>query len=95
MDESIYQMGSQPGKHWAMRDATADQLRRVKALGIDRNWIDFHCQPAQEFTHIVAPEKSDFIGTDSPRAFRRLIILSHAASTVQSVDPWIRGSVDP
>lgn len=59
----MYQMGYELGKHWAMRDATADQLLRVKAFGVGKDWVAFHSEPAKEFTHIVAPEKSDFMGT--------------------------------
>jgi hypothetical protein len=35
----------------------------------------------------VEASTSKLVNCESPRAFRRLIFVSHAASTVQSVDP--------
>lgn len=91
----MYQMGSQLGKHWAMRDATADQLRRVKALGVGRDWVAFHSEPAQEFTHIVAPEKSDFMGTGDIPSASFVAGFIDGAQTIEKSSPGRRPIVTP
>ena len=56
-------MGFALGRHWAMRDATAEQLLRVRAFGAGKDWVAMHTDPAREFTQIIDPDKSDFMGT--------------------------------
>jgi hypothetical protein len=64
MDEAIYQTGYELGGHWAMQYATPEQLLRVKEIADGKDWVAFHREPAKEFTHIVDPNKSGFMGTD-------------------------------
>jgi hypothetical protein len=64
MDEAIYQTSYELGNHWAMRCATPEQLLRVKEVGDGKVWVTFHREPLKEFTHIVDPNKSGFMGTN-------------------------------
>ena len=64
MDEAIYQTGHDLGNHWAMQYAAPEQLLRVKEIGDGKDWVAFHREPAKEFTHIVDPNKSGFMGPD-------------------------------
>lgn len=63
MDKSMYQIGYELGKHWIMRDATAEQFLRVERFENGEDWIASQTDPAREFTRVVDPEKSDFMGT--------------------------------
>ena len=63
MNEDIYKMGYELGRHWAMRDATPEQLQAVKEFGSGKDWVAFHPEPAKEFTRIIDPNKRDFMGT--------------------------------
>lgn len=64
MDNSMYQVGFELGKHWIKRDATPEQLRRVGQLDQGIEWISTHMDPAREFTRVVDPGKSDFMGIE-------------------------------
>ena len=56
-------MGFKLGRHWAMRDATPDQLLRVQKLGDGKDWVAFHREPAKEITGIIDPNRNSFVGT--------------------------------
>ena len=60
----MYQTGCELGKHWAIRDATTEQLLRVLELGNSWDWVACHDEPAEDFTYIVDPGKSGFMGLD-------------------------------
>ena len=64
MDNSMYQVGFELGRHWITRDASPEQLRRVGQLDDGRDWISAHTDPAREFTRVVDPDKSDFMGIE-------------------------------
>jgi len=64
MDEATYQTSYELGNHWAMQCATPEQLLRVKEIGDGKDWVAFHGKPVKEFTHIVDPSRSGFMGTD-------------------------------
>ena len=60
----MYQVGFELGKHWIKRDATPEQLRRVGQLDQGIEWISAHTDPAREFTRVVDPGKSHFMGIE-------------------------------
>lgn len=65
----MYQMGFRFGRHWAMRDATLAQLEQVNEFDDGRTWTATKADPAKDFTRIVDPGRSDFMGIgDSPSA---------------------------
>ncbi len=63
MDEAAYQLGCEFGRHWAV-DATPEQLLTVRELGDGKEWVTFQHDAALEFTRIIDPSKSGFMGTD-------------------------------
>ena len=63
MQTTTYEMGYALGKHWAQRDATADMLDRVQAMGDGKKWVTRQQYPSIEFTSRVDPGKADFLGT--------------------------------
>lgn len=64
MNNSMYQVGFELGKHWVRRDATSEQRSRVKGLDDGKHWIATHTDPARDFTRVVDPGKSDFMGME-------------------------------
>lgn len=62
MDEGIYQSGFGFGRQWALRDATPEQLLTVKEFGDGKAWVAYQHDPGLEFTRIIDPVKSDFMG---------------------------------
>ena len=63
MNEDMYQTGYALGRHWAKRDAKADQLLHVKKLGDGKDWVAVHHEPAKELARIIDPNKDSFVGT--------------------------------
>jgi len=57
----MYEMGYELGRHWALRDATPQQLSSVKDLGDGKKWVATRADPAEEFTRTVDPSKSSFM----------------------------------
>ncbi len=69
MDESMYPIGYKFGRHWAKRDATPEQRLRVSDFEVGERWVAAKIDPGREFTRVVDPEKSGFLGIgDSPSA---------------------------
>ena len=60
----MYQVGYELGRHWVIRDATPEQLLRVGQLQPGKDWISTHADPAREFTRVVDPAKSEFMGIE-------------------------------
>ncbi len=69
MNDGMYDVGLALGKHWAVRDASPEQLERVTALDDGKTWVTGQAQPAEAFTKLVDPSKRDFMGIhDIPSA---------------------------
>lgn len=62
LNEALYEMGFKLGMHWSERDATPEQQVRVTKFEDGAGWVALHEDPAREFTRVVDPEKSDFMG---------------------------------
>ncbi len=64
MNGGMYDVGFALGQHWAVRDASPEQLQRVSALDDGKTWVVGQAQPAEALTKLVDPSKHDFMGMD-------------------------------
>lgn len=63
MDTGMYEIGLAMGRHWAQRDATAEERTSVEALGDGKDWVANNENPAKAFFQIIAVDEDAFLGT--------------------------------
>lgn len=61
MNADTYEIGYALGRHWALRDATEDQLRKVKKIGPGSDWVANQADAAGELSALIDPLKDGFL----------------------------------
>lgn len=61
MNADTYEIGYALGRHWALRDATKDQLHRVKQIGSGCDWVAGQDDAASKIKALVDPSKEGFL----------------------------------
>ena len=60
----MYDVGCQLGRVWARREASQDQLERIRSIEDGRTWIEGRDDPVGELRQLVDPNNTGFLDVE-------------------------------
>lgn len=65
MNSETYDVGNALGRHWAIRDASEDEIRQVGSVADGKTWVADQADAPAAFAALTDPDKTGFMSIGS------------------------------